>query len=366
MRVPFLDLAGQYESIKAEMDPAIAGVVNTAAFVGGPTVTAFESQFAAYQGARHCVGVGNGTDALELILKALQLPAGGEVVVPANSFVGSSEAVTNAGLRVRFCDVDDSYTMDPASLEQVIGPGTVAVMPVHLYGQPADMDAILGVARLHGLRVVEDCAQAHGAEHRGRRVGTLGDAGAFSFYPGKNLGAYGDAGAVVTDDEDLARSIRMMANHGRIGKYDHEFEGRNSRLDGLQAAVLSVKLRHLDSWTQRRREVAASYSDAFADLPSVSIQRRLPDTRSAHHLYPIRTPRRDRLRQALTEAGVATGIHYPFALPTLQAYEYLGQQDEAPRSARWADELLSLPIGEHLSDGQVTHVIDAVCDAATK
>ncbi len=363
MRVPFLDLVGQYESIKMEMDDAIASVISTASFVGGPADNTFESDFAAYVGAEHCVGVGNGTDALELILKSLDLRPGGEVVVPANSFVASSEAVTNAGLRVRFCDVDESYTLDPSEVERAIGPQTVALMPVHLYGQPADMDAIMQIAAAHGLRVVEDCAQAHGAEYRGRRVGTIGDAGAFSFYPGKNLGAYGDGGAVLTNSEVLARRVRMMANHGRIGKYEHEFEGRNSRLDGLQAAVLTVKLRHLDEWTARRRQIAATYSDAFESVAGLSLQRGLPDTLSAWHLFPIRVTQRERLREELANAGIATGIHYPFALPTLQAYSYLGQAAVAPRSAAWANELLSLPMGEHLTDDQVTHVIQVVCAA---
>ena len=353
MRVPFLDLQGQYASIKSEMDQAIAGVIATAGFVGGPEVAAFEAEFASYLGAPHCVGVGNGTDALELILRSLDLRPGGEVIVPANSFVGSSEAVTNAGLRVRFCDVDESYTLDPAELERSIGPETVAVMPVHLYGQPADMDAIMQAATAHGLRVVEDCAQAHGAEFRGRRVGTIGDAGAFSFYPGKNLGAYGDGGAVVTTDEALARRVRMLANHGRIGKYDHEFEGRNSRLDGLQAAVLRVKLRRLDDWTARRREVAHAYVEGLEPAANIALQVRPPGTNSANHLFPIRTPERDRLRAELGEAGIATGIHYPVALPALGAYAYLAQSDLAPRSVTWAGQLLSLPMGEHLTDEQV-------------
>lgn len=363
MRVPFLDLAWQYQSIKSEIDSAIAGVITSAGFVGGPTVAEFESNYAAYVGVDYCVGVGNGTDALELILKSLDLRPGGEVVVPANSFIGSAEAVTNAGFRVRFCDVDESYTLDPAELERAIGPQTVAVMPVHLYGQPTDMGAILQIAADRGLRVVEDCAQAHGAEFRGRRVGSIGDAGAFSFYPGKNLGAYGDGGAVVTNDASLAQRVRMMANHGRIGKYEHEFEGRNSRLDGLQAAVLTVKLRHLDQWTARRREVAEVYTDALGSIAALSLQSRLPDTLSAHHLYPIRTSQRERLRSDLSSQGIATGIHYPFALPRLAAYAHLGQSDLTPRSNSWSVELLSIPIGEHLTDDQVAHVIETLSSA---
>ena len=360
MRVPFLDLQAQYESIKREVDPAVAEVIGSASFVGGSAVTDFEQSFAKYLGVAHCVGVGNGTDALEIALKALQLPAQGEVVVPANSFIGSSEAVTNAGLRVRFCDVDDTYTLDPEQLLMAISSRTVALMPVHLYGQPADMEPIMRIARDHGLRVVEDCAQAHGAEYQGRRVGTFGDAAAFSFYPGKNLGAYGDGGAIVTNADHLARRSRMIANHGRIAKYDHEFEGRNSRLDSIQAAVLSVKLIHLDEWTARRREVAREYCEGLIGVGDLELPRYGDDRLSAHHLFPVRTQFRDQLRHFLTSEGIGTGIHYPRALPSLAAYAHTDQQSVAPRSVTWATQLLSLSMGEHLSDEQVTLVVDSV------
>ncbi|MBE0594453.1 MAG: DegT/DnrJ/EryC1/StrS family aminotransferase, partial [Gemmatimonadales bacterium] len=235
--IKFLDLYAQYLSIKPDIDAAIANTIRDSAFIGGAGVEGFESSFAAFQSAEHCVGVGNGTDAIEIIIEALGLPRRSEVIVPANSFIASSEAVTRSGCRVVFADVDPrTYLLDPEDVRRRITSRTSAIMAVHLYGQPADMDRLRGIASERGLRIIEDCAQAHGAEYRGRRVGTLGDAGSFSFYPGKNLGAYGDGGAITTNDAALARQCRMIANHGRIDKYNHEFEGRNSRLDGLQAA----------------------------------------------------------------------------------------------------------------------------------
>ena len=359
MKVPFLDLAGQYARLQTELDTAISEVLSTASFIGGPRVGGFEREFAAYIGADHCVGVGNGTDALELALRALELPPGGEVIVPANSFIGSSEAVTNAGLTVRFCDVDSSYTLDPAAVKAELSERTVAIMPVHLYGQPADMDALVTLAEGAGLKIVEDCAQAHGAEHRGRKVGTFGDAAAFSFYPGKNLGAYGDAGAVVTDNEDVATRVRMLANHGRIAKYDHEFEGRNSRLDGLQAAVLSVKLRHLDDWTVERRRVARTYLEGLRGVGDLTLPPLVSGTSSSYHLFVVRTGAREALRRHLAEHGVATGVHYPTALPDLPAY---GGIQVAPNASAWAGSLLSLPIGDHVSDAMAEWVVRSVRD----
>ncbi len=360
MSIPFLDLPGQYERLRPEMEPAVLNVLSAAALIGGEPLHEFEAAFSNYLGVKHCIGVGNGTDALEIILASLGLPPGGEVIVPANSFIGSAEAVSNSGLRVRFCDVDDSYSLDPEIVELAISDSTVAIMAVHLYGQPANLSALSNLAEQRGLALVEDCAQAHGATYEGRRVGGLGNAGGFSFYPGKNLGAYGDGGAVVTNDDEVARSARMRANHGRLTKYDHEFEGRNSRLDALQARVLSVKLAHLDEWTARRREVAVAYRDGLAGIEDLRLQRECSDGLSAHHLFPIRTQHRDALKDFLQVRGVQTGIHYPIALPDLAAYEYLGQK--APNASRWAGQLLSLPIGEHLSETDVSVVISAVQD----
>lgn len=362
MSVRFLDLAGQYLSIQKEIDAAISSVITASAFIGGRYVAAFEEEFAAYQRAAHCVGVGNGTDALEIFLEALDLPSGSEVLVPANTFIATSEAVTRSGHRVVFCDCDpQSYTIDPADAARRITSRTRAIIAVHLYGQPCAMDELMALAREHGLKVVEDCAQAHGAEYKGRRVGTFGEAGTFSFYPGKNLGAYGDGGAIVTNNDDLAHRCRMIANHGRIGKYDHEFEGRNSRLDGLQAAILSVKLRHLEGWLERRIAVAGLYRELLSGLADIVV----PDSpgegmRHVYHLFVIRCRERDRLQAFLKTRGIETGVHYPQALPKLAAYAYLGQAGEGMFANRADGELLSLPMGEHLSDADVRRVAEAV------
>ena len=362
MNVRFLDLAAQYLSIKEEIDAAVSSVIMASAFIGGNHVAAFEEEFAVYQQALHCLGVGNGTDALEIVLEALDLPPGSEVLVPANTFIATSEAVTRSGHRVVFCDCDPrSYTIDPVDAALRITSRTRAVIAVHLYGRPCAMDELMGLALRHGLKVIEDCAQAHGAEYKGRRVGTFGEAGTFSFYPGKNLGAYGDGGAIVTNDGDLARRCRMIANHGRIGKYDHEFEGRNSRLDGLQAAILSVKLRHLEGWLERRIAVAGLYRELLSDLPGIV----LPDSpgtdlRHVYHLFVVRCRERDRLQAFLKARGIESGIHYPIALPKLAAYAYLGQAGEELFTNRLDGELLSLPMGEHLSDSDVRRVAEAV------
>lgn len=360
--VKFLDLAAQYESIKTDIDAAIAVVIRDCAFIGGRYAKVFEDEFSAYQRARFCVGVGNGTDALEIVLEALGLPTGSEVIVPANSFIATSEAVTRAGHRVVFCDCEPgSYTLSVSDAERRINQATKAIIPVHLYGRPCQMDDIMALARRHELRVIEDCAQAHGAEFNGQRIGTFGDAGTFSFYPGKNLGAYGDAGAIVTNNEVLATRCRMIANHGRIGKYNHEFEGRNSRLDGLQAAILSVKLCHLDTWLSRRIAVAGMYHSCLAGCTGIELPAGESEgMRHVYHLFVIRTLQRDQLHTYLKEQGIESGIHYPIALPKLPAYAWSGQAEEEMLANRSDGELLSLPIGEHLSDADVRRVIDAV------
>jgi dTDP-4-amino-4,6-dideoxygalactose transaminase len=358
--VRFLDLRRQYESIQGEVDAAIRAVLADTAFVSGPHARRFEEEFAAFQRVAHCVAMANGTDAIEIALEALDLPPGSEVIVPANSFIASSEAVTRSGLRVVFADCDPgTYTLSPADVERRITPRTSAIMAVHLYGHPCDMDALLAIAARHGLRVIEDCAQAHGAEYRGRRVGGIGDLATWSFYPGKNLGAYGDAGAVTTNDAALAKRCRMIANHGRVAKYDHEFEGRNSRMDGLQGAILSAKLPHLEGWLDTRIALADEYRRVLADADLV-LPAAEPWARHVYHLFVVRTPERDALQRWLSEQGVETGIHYPIALPKLKAYEYLGQAGE-PTFANGADgQLLSLPIGEHLEPADLATVARAV------
>jgi dTDP-4-amino-4,6-dideoxygalactose transaminase len=360
MGVKFLDLHMQYESIKSDIDTAISNVIRDSAFISGEYATRFELTFSAYHQSENCISCGNGTDAIEIALEAMQLPKGGEIIVPANTFIASSEAVSRAGYRVVFCDCnDEDYTISPESIRSKLSSTTIAVMAVHLYGQPCDMDAVLGIARERGLRVIEDCAQAHGAEYRGRRVGTLGDVGTFSFYPGKNLGAYGDAGAIVTNNKTTANRARMIANHGRVAKYDHEFEGRNSRLDGIQAAILSVKLGHLENWIARRIAVAEHYDVELRGVGDLVLPVRRDWARHVYHLYVVRTKHRAELQSFLKGRGVETGVHYPISLPKLKAYSYCGQAGEPFFANAAASELLSLPIGDHMSPGDASEVVSA-------
>lgn len=359
--IKFLDLHAQYLTIKTEIDQAIESVIRDSAYISGPYAARFEEQFAAYTRSQYCVGVANGTDALEIAIEALDLPCNSEIIVPGNSFIATSEAVTRSGHRVVFADVDpDCYTLTADAVQAKVSPRTSAVIAVHLYGHPCDMDQLREVAARSGLRIIEDCAQAHGAEYRGRRVGTLADVATHSFYPGKNLGAYGDAGAITTDDKNLAVRMRMIANHGRVAKYDHEFEGRNSRLDGLQGAILSAKLPHLDGWIEKRIQVAERYLAGLHGLPGLVLPVRKPWARQVYHLFVVRTERRDELRSHLSDCGIETGIHYPIALPKLAAYAYVEQQSENLFVNRADTSLLSLPIGEHMRDADVDAVIRAI------
>ena len=356
----FLDLLGQYQAIKPEIDEAIAQVIGKTAFISGEFAARFEVAFAEYQKAAHCIGCANGTDALEIALEALNLPNGAEVIVPANSFIATSEAVTRSGYRVVFCDCNpEDYTIDLGSARSKLTSRTKAMIVVHLYGQPCDMDAVMEFADANDLKVIEDCAQAHGADVRGRRVGTIGHVGTFSFYPGKNLGAFGDAGAIVTTDGALAKKMRMIANHGRVAKYDHEFEGRNSRLDGLQAAILSVKLRHLDNWIGARRAVADCYLAKLAGVGDLVLPGQRNWGRHVYHLFVVRTKHRDALKDYLGRVGVETGIHYPIALPKLAAYAYCDQSGDDMFANRADGTLLSLPIGDHIGPQDLDFVISA-------
>lgn len=359
--IKFLDLASQYQSIKSEIDAAIASVINEAAFIGGKYVKDFEQQFAAYAKARFCIGVANGTDALEIAIEAANLPPGAEIIVPGNSFIASAEAVTRCGHKVVFADVDHGcYTLTAETVRSKMTEQTKAIIAVHLYGHPCDMDGLLEICNERDLILIEDCAQAHGAEYKGRRVGTIGHLAAFSFYPGKNLGAYGDAGAIITQEESFATRSRMIANHGRIAKYDHEFEGRNSRLDGLQAAILSVKLPHLENWTQRRIEIADYYLQHLAGIEHLILPERKEWARQVYHLFVVRTAQRDELKIFLAGRGIESGIHYPLALPKLKAYAYLGLSDSNAFYNQVDATLLSLPIGEHLSFDSAAIVVSAV------
>jgi dTDP-4-amino-4,6-dideoxygalactose transaminase len=370
MQIPLVDLKAQYESIKGEIDKAISDVISKTAFIGGPFVRDFETAFAAFCGAKHCIGVGNGTDAIFLTLKAMGIGRGDEVITAANSFIATSEAITMSGAGVVFVDIrPDTYNIDPEKIEEKITSRTKAIIPVHLYGRPADMDPILKLARRHGLKVIEDAAQAHGAKYKGRTVGTLADAACFSFYPGKNLGAYGDAGAVLTNDDVLALTVRMLANHGRVAKYDHEFEGVNSRMDGLQAAILKAKLTHLPAWTAMRRANAKRYSLLLKETPGLATPVETEDVKSAYHLYVIRVKgdARKKLQEHLHSYGISSGIHYPIALPSLKAYKYLNISGiDIPEAQRASREILSLPMYPELDGVQisfVTKIIQVFCTA---
>ncbi len=361
MRVPFVDLKAQYEGIKPEIDRAVASVIADTAFIGGKYVRAFEEAFATYGEVKHCIGVGNGTDAIYIALRSLRIGEGDEVITAANSFIATSEAITMTGARVVFVDCDPrTCNLDLKKVREAITPRTKAIVPVHLYGRPVDMEELAGITGKRKIFFVEDAAQAHGAQINGRRVGTFGKLACFSFYPGKNLGAYGDAGAIVTDDESLAAQCRMIANHGRIKKYDHDFEGVNSRLDGLQAAILLAKLGHLEAWTERRRAIASLYGELLRGS-GVATPEEADGMRHVYHLYVVRVPDRGAVQHALDEAGIATGVHYPIALPGLAAYRYLGHRPEDfPVAHRYAGEILSLPMFPELTDEQVAYVCDVL------
>ena len=359
--IPLVGLFDQYQTIQPEIDAAIKNIITSSAFVGGEEVRLFEHEFAAFCDAKACVGVGNGTDALYLTLRALGIGPGDEVITVAHTFIATSEAISSTGATPIFIDVkDDTMLMDPALIEAAITSKTKAIVPVHLYGQSCDMDAIMEIARKHGLKVVEDAAQAHGGRWRGQRVGSMGDAATFSFYPGKNLGAFGDAGAVVSQDEALIEQIRMIANHGRLEKYTHKMEGVNSRLDGLQAAILRVKLRYLDEWNSRRRQIADAYMEQLAPL-GMSLPIVDERAEAVFHLFVVRVADRERLQSLLKEEGIATGVHYPVPLHLQPAYEHRRSSFELPATERAAREVLSLPMYPELRQEQ----IEAVCNAVT-
>jgi len=364
MKIPFVDLKKQYVAFKNEIDEAIQKVIGDTVFIGGKYVQTFEEAFAKFCGAPHCVGVGNGTDALYIALRALGIGAGDEVITVANSFIATSEAITMTGARPVFVDCNPAtYNIDVNKIQDAISSHTKAIVPVHLYGQPADMLSIMKIAKDNNLYVVEDAAQAHGAEISGCRVGNFGHAACFSFFPGKNLGAYGDAGAIVTNDNDLAIKCRMIANHGRIKKYDHDFEGINSRLDGIQAAILSVKLKYLEEWTEDRRKAATLYNSYLKNSGVITpfVQ---SGTRHVYHLFVVRLPSRDKIQAALTDAGIATGIHYPIALPNLQAYKYLGKLPaDFPTASKYSNEILSLPIFPELEAAQIEYICTQLINA---
>jgi len=359
--VPFLDLGQTYFEIKDELDAAYQRVMNSGWYILGDDVKAFEQEFAAYCGTKHCVGVGNGLEALQLILRAYGIGAGDEVIVPANTYIATWLAVSNAGAAVVPVEPDErTFNIDPGRIEAAITSRTKAILPVHLYGQPADMDPITDIARRHGLKLIEDAAQAHGGRYRDRRVGSLGDAAGWSFYPTKNLGAYGDAGAVTTDDDDLAERVRVLRNYGSKIKYYNEERGINSRLDELQAALLRVRLKHLDEWNNRRARIAAMYFEGLREtdlkLPAVC-----DGADPVWHLFVVRGKRRDELQKYLKAQGVNSLVHYPVPPQLQEAYRELAfPSGSFPITEAIHQEVLSLPMGPHLSDEEAARVVEAV------
>lgn len=360
MKIPFVDLYAQYLTIKQDIDAAIHEVIAQSAYIRGPQVDAFEQAWAKCIGVKHCVSCANGTDALYIAMRGLGLKPGDEVITTAHSWISTSETITQAGGRVVFCDTDvETFTIDPASIESKISSRTVGIIPVHLYGQAADMDAIMSIAHKHKLWVIEDCAQAHLARFKGQLVGTFGNAATFSFYPGKNLGAYGDAGCMVTNDDNLAAWTANFSRHG--GKNNHIMEGINSRLDGLQAAVLQVKLPRLPAWTEARRRVAAHYDRLLKGVGDLICPTIGTDRDHVYHLYVIRTGQRDALKHWLDDAGVATVLNYPKALPFYPAYSYLGHTiGDFPVAYSHQSRILSLPVYPEMTDGMIDYVAERI------
>jgi dTDP-4-amino-4,6-dideoxygalactose transaminase len=361
--VRFVDLAAQYRAIGAEIDPAIAAVLGDTDFILGRAVDRLEKEFAAFCGSSYAVGVDSGMSALELLLRAFDIGPGDEVVTVANSFIASALAISHTGARPVLVDCNpENYNMDVSCLERAITPRTRAIMPVHLYGQPADMDPILEIARRHSLVVIEDACQAHGASYKGKRAGSLGDAAAFSFYPGKNLGAYGDAGMVVTNDAGIADALQKLRNYGQEQKYIHVSQGYNRRLDTLQAAILGVKLRHLESWNAARQRHAGLYNELLRGS-SVVTPNQASYAESAWHLYVIRTKNRDSLKAHLASHGIMTGIHYPIPIHLQPAYSDLGyKKGDFPVTEAYADEILSLPMYAELTPDAIQFVADAILE----
>jgi dTDP-4-amino-4,6-dideoxygalactose transaminase len=362
MNVPFVDLKSQYRSIKGEIDSAIQTILDSSEFVQGKTVFEFERQFSMAQDVRFTAACSSGTDALHLILWALGIGRGDEVIIPSHTFIATAEAVLLTGATPVFVDIDEtSFTIDPSKIEAAITSRTKVVLPVHLYGQACAMDQIVEIARSKNLHLVEDACQAHIAEYKGKKVGSFGIASAFSFYPGKNLGAYGEAGAVVTNDEDLYKKICMLRDHGQVQKYYHDVWGHNYRMDGMQAAILRAKLSHLDEWTEMRRRNAHLYNAGLSDLPQIKIPAEMPYAKHVYHLYVIRTSRRDELKTDLAKKGVATGLHYPIPLHLQRAFLPLGYREGSlPVTEMIARQIISLPMYAELDESQVEYICTSV------
>jgi dTDP-4-amino-4,6-dideoxygalactose transaminase len=360
MHIPFVDLRAQYLSIQSEMDAAIASVITNTSFIGGPTVDAFEKSYSEFMGMKHTIACANGTDSLEILLVAMGIQPGDEVIVPAISWISTAEAVTTAGGVPVFVDVDEQMLIDISKIEERITNRTKAIIPVHLYGNPVDMNALMAIAEKHGLLVLEDCAQSHAATIHGKKAGTFGQAASFSFYPGKNLGAYGDAGGMVTNHDDIAKIARAIANHGQEGKHNHIREGRNSRMDGIQGAVLDTKLPHLETWTEGRRKNAHLYHSLLNENVVKPIERE--GFRHVFHLYVIQHEDRNGLMAKLKEAQIDTAVHYPVPLPLMPCYTARFHHTAAdyPVAARLAKRILSLPMYSELTPDQIAYVAEHV------
>ena len=359
--IQLVNLRKQYESIKSEIDNSIKNVLVNTSFIGGEIITKFEKNFKEYIGVNHCISCANGTDSIEVLLKALGISKGDEVIVPAISWISTSEAVSSVGASPVFIDVHpDYYTIDITKIEAKITNNTKAIIPVHLYGQPVDMSKLMAIAKKHNLKVIEDCAQAHGAEFNSKKIGSFGDCASFSFYPGKNLGAYGDAGAMLTNDSDIAEKARMIANHGQKEKHNHIIEGRNSRMDGIHAAVLNVKLNYLDSWTSRRIEIAENYNSLLSKS-SISCPKKIENGKHVYHLYVIRSSQRNKLKKELAEKGISSAIHYPTALPFLKCYKHLKYtKEDFPIANSYTEQILSLPIYPELNNQEIEFICNNI------
>ena len=364
MKISFVDLKRQYQSMKSEIDGAIAQVIDETAFIGGNHVEEFEKKFAELYEVKHCISVANGTDSLYILMKMMGIQAGDEVITVANSWISSSETIGQSGAKPVFVDIDvDYYTINESLLESAINEKTKAIIPVHLFGQMCNMDSIMEIANKHNTPVIEDCAQSHFSEISGKRAGTIGIAGSFSFYPGKNLGAYGDAGCIITNDSELAEKCKMYARHGALKKHQHQIEGINSRLDGLQAAILSAKLPHILKWTEARIEKADSYDELLKGIDGITLPKRRPASKHSYHLYVIRAQRRDVLMAFLKEKGIETAIHYPTPLPFLKAYAHFGYTEkDFPMSYQYSSEILSLPIFPELQQDEMEYVAACIRD----
>ncbi len=362
MNIPFLDLKAQYNSIKDEVNAAIQNVLDNTAYILGKPVAEFEKAFAEAHQSKHCYGVSSGTDGNHLVLWALGVKAGDEVIIPADTFIATAWGATLCGATPVFVDVDpESYNLDPKKVEAAITPRTKAIVAVHLYGQTSDMDPLREIAKKHNILLVEDCAQSHLAEYKGRKAGSLSDAASFSFYPGKNLGAYGEAGAVTTNDDDLGLLFKKIREHGSVKKYYHEVFGHNYRMEGIQGAVLGVKLKYLNSWTENRRRVAAKYNELLKGVAQIKLPKEMAYGKHVYHLFVIQAQNRDELQTYLNNNGVSTGLHYPVPLHMQECFQHLGyKKGDFPVTEQLADNCLSLPMFPEMTDEQISYVAETL------